>query len=142
MEVEVQITGLPYVSLSDWTKAREAPVSELPEVPEREISRRLQLSPDSDARRELAYTLARARMREQGTRLAEILTGPNSPARGFHLRYMVWDGSRREWIAVPTQSEIRPVGIPVELADRLTGWGTKQDFEQLVRLFGPAEASA
>lgn len=142
MNVEVRIDGLPYVSAEDWMKAQSTPESELPKVEERELSRRLRLAPDSDARRELAYNIARERMREQGSRLAEILTGPDSPAGKFDLRYVVWDGSRREWIAVPARQSIRPVSIPVGLADRLTGWGTKQDFEELGKLFDPQRASA
>jgi hypothetical protein len=142
MEVEVRIDGLPFVSAEDWAKAQTTPASELPKVDESDLSRRMKLAPDSDARRELAYTLARERMREQGAKLAEILTNPKSPAGKFDLRYVVWDGSRREWIAVPARQDVRPVGIPIGLADRVTGWGTKQDFEELGQLFSRQEASA
>jgi hypothetical protein len=131
--VEVKIDGLPLVSSEEWAKAQHAPEKELPHVdPERYIaSRRLGLPFVADARREYAWVLARQRMQSQGQALAEKLAEFSE----FPLRYVVWDGSRREWIAVPDKSSIRPVSIGPELVDRITGRGTQQDFEELGKLF-------
>jgi hypothetical protein len=59
MEVQVRIDGLPFVSAEDWTKAQAAPASESPSVEPKELAQRMQLPPDSDARSEFAYSLAR-----------------------------------------------------------------------------------
>lgn len=132
-EVEVKIDGTPLVSSEEWAKAQRAPEDELPQVdPDRYItSRRLGLPIIDDARREYAWELARERMRSQGQVLA-VKLGEFS---AFPLRYVVWDGSRREWIAVPDRSSLRPVSIKPELVNRITGWGTQQDFEELGKLF-------
>ncbi|MGD0097592.1 MAG: hypothetical protein ABSB60_13950 [Terracidiphilus sp.] len=132
-EVEVKIDGLPLVSGDEWAKAQSAPEEELPQVdPDRYItSRRLGIPVVEDARLEYAWELARQRMQRQGQVLA-IKLGEFS---GFPLRYVVWDGSRREWIAVPDKSSLRPVSIKPELVNRITGWGTQQDFEELGKLF-------
>jgi hypothetical protein len=139
-EVEVRIDGLPLVSGEEWAQAQRAPESDLPTVdPDRYIaSRKLGLPYVADARREYAWELARRRMLDQGQKLA-LKLGEFS---AFPLRYVVWDGSRREWIAVPDRSSIRPVSIKPELVDRVTGWGTKQDFEELGRLFAGEGAAA
>lgn len=139
-EVEVRIDGLPMVSSEEWAKAQHAPESELPKVdPDRYIaSRRLGLPYVADARREYAWELARKRMQSQGQALALKLG--EFPA--FPLRYVVWDGSRREWIAVPDRSSIRPISIKPELVDRVIGWGTEQDFEELGKLFVGKDAVA
>jgi hypothetical protein len=132
-DIEVKIDGLPLVSSEEWAKAQGAPVGDLPQVdPDRYIaSRRLGLPIVADARREYAWELARKRMERQGRALA-VKLGEFST---FPLRYVVWDGSRREWIAVPDKSSIRPVSIEPGLVDRITGWGTEQDFEELGKLF-------
>lgn len=132
-KVEVQIDGLPLVSGEEWSKAQCAPESELPQVdPDRyPSSRKLGLPILADARREYAWELARKRMQSQGQVLA-VKLGEFS---AFPLRYVVWDGSRREWIAIPDRSSLRPVSIKPELVDRITGRGTEQDFEDLGRLF-------
>jgi hypothetical protein len=139
-EVEVKIDGLPLVSSEEWAKAQHAPEAELPEVdPDRYIaSRRLGLPVVADARREYAWELARKRMQSQGQALA-VKLGEFS---AFPLRYVVWSGSRREWIAVPDKSSLRPVSIKPELVDRITGWGTQQDFEELGKLFAGQGAVA
>jgi hypothetical protein len=139
-EVEVRIDGLPLVSGEEWAKAQRAPESDLPKVdPDRYIaSRRLGLPYVADARREYAWELARKRMQSQGQTLAEKL-GEFSE---FPLRYVVWDGSRREWIAVPDRSSLRPISIKPDLVDRITGWGTDQDFEELGKLFPGKDAVA
>jgi hypothetical protein len=139
-EVEVKIDGLPLVSSDEWAKAQSAPESMLPKVdPDRYIaSRRLGLPYVADARREYAWELARKRMQAQGHVLA-VKLGEFST---FPLRYVVWDGSRREWIAVPDKSSLRPISIKPELVDRITGWGTDQDFEELGKLFASKDAVA
>jgi hypothetical protein len=139
-QVEVRIDGLPLVSSDDWAQAQRAPEADLPKVdPNRYIaSRRLGLPFVADARREYAWGLARERMASQGRVLAAKL----SEFSAFPLRYVVWDGSRREWIAVPDRSSIRPVSIKPELVDRITGWGTEQDFEELEKLFTGKDAVA
>jgi hypothetical protein len=139
-EVEVKIDGLPLVSSEEWAKAQRAPESDLPKVdPERYVtSRRLGLPPVADARREYAWELARERMLAQGQVLAMRL----GEFSAFPLRYVVWSGSRREWIAVPDKSSLRPVSINPDLVDRITGWGTEQDFEELGKLFAKHGAVA
>jgi hypothetical protein len=139
-EVEVKIEGLPLVSSEEWAKAQHAPESDLPKVdPTRYVaSRRLGLPYVADARREYAWDLARKRMQSQGQALA-VKLGEFS---AFPLRYVVWDGSRREWIAVPNRSSLRPISIKPDLVDRITGWGTDQDFEELGKLFAGKGAVA
>jgi len=139
-DVEVKIDGLPLVSSEEWAKAQRAPEGELPQVdPDRYItSRRLGLPVVADARREYAWELARERMRGQGHALAAKL----GEFSAFPLRYVVWSGSRREWIAVPDKSTLRPVSINPDLVDRITGWGTQQDFEELGKLFANSGAVA
>jgi hypothetical protein len=128
------------VSSEEWAKAQDAPEELLPQVdPDRYVaSRKLGLPAVVDARREYAWELARKRMRNQGQVLATKL----GEFSAFPLRYIVWDGSRREWIAVPDRSSIRPVSIKPELVDRITGWGTEQDFEELGKLFVGKDAVA
>ena len=139
-EVEVKIDGTPLVSSVEWAKAQRAPEEELPQVdPDRYItSRRLGLPIVADARREYAWELARKRMQSQGEALA-VKLGEFS---AFPLRYVVWDGSRREWIAVPDKSSLRPVSINPDLVDRITGRDTQQDFEELGKLFASYGAVA
>lgn len=141
-EVEIRIEGLPIVSSENWAKAQNAPESVLPKVdPDRYIaSRRLGLPPIADARREYAWELSRESMRKQGRTLVERLNSFLVNLPEFRLRYVVWDGSRGEWIAVPDTSSVRPVGIGPDLVDRITDsrrfGGTRQDFEELSKLFG------
>ena len=141
-EVEVRIDGLPLVSSEEWAKAQRVPESDLPKVdPNRYIaSRRLGLQPVDDARREYAWNLARESMHRQGEALAERLRDFLANIPGFHLRYVVWDGSRREWILVPDTSSVRPVGMTPDLVNRITDprrfGGTRQDFVELSSLFG------
>jgi hypothetical protein len=148
VDVEVKIDGLPLVSSEEWAKAQRAPESDLPKVdPTRYIaSRRLGLQPVDDARREYAWDLARESMRRQGEALAERLGDFLADVPGFRLRYVVWDGSRREWILVPDASSVRPVGITPDLVNRITDprrfGGTRQDFEELSNLFGVRGAVA
>jgi hypothetical protein len=139
-EVEVRIEGLPLVSGEEWAKAQHLPETDLPQVdPNRYVaSRRLGLPSIADARREYAWQLARKRMQSQGQSLAAKL----GEFSAFPLRYLIWDGSRREWIAVPDRSSIRPISIKPELVDRITGWGTEQDFEELGKLFASRDAVA
>ncbi|MGH9605322.1 MAG: hypothetical protein ACRD3N_06440 [Terracidiphilus sp.] len=139
-EVEVKIEGLPLVSGEEWARAQRAPESDLPKVdPDRYIaSRKLGLPYVADARREYAWELARQRMQTQGQLLAARL----GEFSAFPLRYVVWDGSRREWIAVPDRSSMRPISIGPELVDRITGRGTEQDFEELGKLFACKDAVA
>lgn len=139
-DVEVRIEGLPLVSGEEWAKAQHVPEKDLPTVdPDRYVaSRRLGLSSTADARREYAWELARKRMENQGRVFASKL----GEFSAFPLRYVVWDGFRREWIAVPDKSSVRPISIKLELVDRVTGWGTEQDFEELGRLFASKDAVA
>jgi hypothetical protein len=147
-EVEVRIEGLPLVSSEDWAKAQRAPESELPKIdPDRySASRLIGLPAIADARREYARELSRETMRRKGQMLAERMQEFLSGVPGFRLRYVVWDGSRREWIVVPDASSIRPVGISPDLVDRIIApgrfGGTKQDFEELSRVFGVQDAVA
>jgi hypothetical protein len=139
-DVEIRIEGSPLVSSDEWAIAQGVPEDQLPQVdPNRYVaSRRLGLPVVVDARREYAWDLARKRMLNQGRVLAARLGGFSA----FPLRYIVWDGSRREWIAVPDKSSVRPVSIKPELVDRITGWGTDQDFEELGKLFVGKDAVA
>jgi hypothetical protein len=132
-KVEVKIDGLPLVSSEEWAKARLAPEADLPQIdPSRYVtSRRLGLPIVADARREYAWELARKRMLEQGKMLATRLEA----GVAYPLRYIVWDGSRREWIAVPNSASIRPISLTADLVDRITNWGTQQDFNELLKAF-------
>lgn len=131
--VEVRIDGLPLVSSEDWAKAQSAPETDLPEIdPERYItSRRLGLPHIMDARREFAWELARQRMLAQGRLLVAELDGKIV----WPLRYIAWDGSRKEWIAIPNESSIPPVSLAPSLVDRITTRGTQQDFKELLQAF-------
>jgi hypothetical protein len=147
-EVEVKIDGVPLVSSEEWAKAQRVSEAELPQIdPERYVSsRRLGLPVVADARREYAWELARASMRRKGQVFAERLSEFLAGVPGFRLRYVVWDGSRREWIAVPDAQSVRPVGIGPDLVDRIVDprrhGGTRQDFDELSKLFGVQSAVA
>jgi hypothetical protein len=109
-EIEVEIRGIPLVSKEEWAQAQSEPI---------------------EARREFAWELARQRMKRQGQSLATKL----KEVAAYPLRYLVWDGSRMEWIAVPEKSNVHPVSLATDLVDRVTGWGTQKDFEELAKAF-------
>lgn len=134
--VEVRIEGRPYLTSEDWSRAEAAPESELPPVDmekfEKSVLKRMGFSPTSEAREKYAFAMARCRMEGQGQilgeRLREAIAG-----YGFDLQELVWDG--KQWIAIPGGSAMRPVVVSKDLAERMAGWGTKQDYEEAASLF-------
>lgn len=141
--VEVRIEGRPYLTGEDWSRAQAAPESELPPVDIAEfdtsILKRMGVSPASEAREEFALGLARGRMQRQGEILGQRLREASDDS-GFDLRELIWDGE--QWVAISGRAGIRPVVIGRELAERMAGWGAKQDYEEAAGLFTGRWASA
>ena len=134
--VGIRIEGRPYLTNDDWARAKAAPEDELPPVDmekfEKSVLKRMGFSPASEAREKYAFGVARSRMQSQGEILAKRLREAIAGS-GFELRELVWDG--KQWIAIPGGSATRPVAVSKDLAERLAGWGTKQDYEEAEGLF-------
>jgi len=134
--VEVRIEGKPYLTSEDWSRAQAAPESELPPVDmekfEKSFLRRMGFSPISEAREKYAVEVARSRMQSQGEIIAQRLREAIADS-GFDLRELVWDG--KQWIAIPGSTGARPVVVSRDLAERMAGWGTKQDYDEAANLF-------
>lgn len=134
--VGVRIEGRPYLTSGDWARAETAPENELPPVDlekfEKSILKRMGFSPTSEAREKYAFEVARSRMQGQGEILAQRLREAIADS-GFDLRELVWDG--KQWIAIPGSAGTRPVVVSKDLAERMAGWGAKQDYEEAASLF-------
>lgn len=126
------------VSWEDWKRSLQAPLTELPELPDAEkaFARRFGIAEDKYARSRLSSQYGQERMLKRGTRLAsaevEILKGLGS---GYRLLAVDYEATKLRWVAsIQTPRGGVNVAIPAELADDIVDSNTVQDQERLKAL--------
>jgi len=135
-QFQVFVSGMTGGSADDWTRAKNAPDSELPQLSEqqKDVARRMGIPEGEYARGVLVNKYSEERQRERGTKLGkhidQVLHGLGSSY--YQLQALVREGTKFRWVArITTPKGIKDVAIPFEVADDVIDSGAIQDNERL-----------
>jgi len=141
-EAEKAVSGVflsdTSVSSEDWQRSLQAPLTELPDLPDEEkaFARKFGIADENYARSRLSIQYGQERMLKRGAALgsaiARILRGLGSSHKVLAVDY---EARKPRWLAsIQTPQGGVNIAIPVELADDIVDSNAVQDQERLQTL--------
>ncbi len=136
--IEVCVSGPIRGSNDGWQRARQVPVSKLPELTpgQKDLARRFGASEEQWARRELASQYDLEWMRKRGLEFGRIVQKVlDSIASGYRLSAVAVEGFKNRWVVrILTPDGTANIAVPAVLAESILDSYTIQDLDQLKSL--------
>lgn len=131
---EVFLSGTS-ISSEAWSRAINAPESELPKLSEaeRDLARKMQIEPKEYARGALAEEYSVEELKKRGEilgRKIEAILGEAGDK--YRLDAIVREGVNVRWVArIATPTDVKLVSLPLDLADDVIDWDAPSMIDRL-----------